>query len=137
MGLQVQGLAGTDLKPRVMYHWACRKDLQTFKEKDFPYWLSRNGRSTTDNDKLGVRARWAKQREFLNSVTISQAQTIVTELCDSHAWEQWQRDGSLCVKPIFSWLWEGITVNGHHEAGIGKEIDDEVEMYRHHLQDRN
>ena len=137
MGLQVQGWSNVELKPRVIHYWACRKDLSTLKEKEFPLWFSRNGRSTIDNDRLGVRARWAKQKDFLKSVTVRQAEVIVTELCGPHAWSQWQRDGNLCVQSMFAWLWEGITVNGRHEAGIGKEMDDEFSMYLHHLQDRN
>ncbi|MCJ1269402.1 hypothetical protein MMC22_009294 [Lobaria immixta] len=117
MGLQVQGWSNVELKPRVLHYWACRKDLSSLKEKELPVWFSRNGRSTIDNDRLGFRARWAKQKDFLKSVTVHQAEVIVTELCGPHAWS--------------------ITVDGHYEADIGKEMDDEFNLYLHHIQERN
>ncbi|MCJ1265821.1 hypothetical protein MMC22_005702 [Lobaria immixta] len=132
MGLQVQGWSNVELKPRVLHYWACRTNLSALKEHEFPIWFSRNGRPTIDNDKLGVRAQWAKQTDFLKSVTVHQAEVIVTELCGPLAWSQWQRDGNLCVQSMFAWLWEGITVNGHYEAGIGQEMDDEFNIVMYH-----
>jgi hypothetical protein len=42
------------------------------------------------------------------------------------------RDGNLIIKGMFTWLWEGVEVDGHLEGGIGDLIDQEFEMYSHH-----
>ena len=44
----------------------------------------------------------------------------------------WERDGNLVVY-VFGWLFEDLTVDGEHEEGITSLIDEEFEMYRHHL----
>lgn len=106
MGLQVQGWSGPALKPRVLQYWTSRDDLHILKEVDFPQWFSRKARNNVENDRLGVQARWPKQRNFLESITSSQACTIVTELGNSHTWEQWQQDGNLCINSMFDWLWK-------------------------------
>ncbi|MCJ1266008.1 hypothetical protein MMC22_005890 [Lobaria immixta] len=38
---------------------------------------------------------------------------------------------------MFSWLWEGITVDGHHEEGIQEQMDTESAVFLHHLRERN
>lgn len=38
---------------------------------------------------------------------------------------------------MFSWLWEGITVDGQHEEGIQEQIDTESAIFLHHLRERN
>ena len=38
---------------------------------------------------------------------------------------------------MFSWLWEGVTVQGVYEPGVGGLIDDEFDMYLHHQTEKN
>ena len=52
----------------------------------------------------------------------------MNDLCGRHAWNEWQRDGNLCVPNMFTWLWEGIIIDGHHEAGIGEEMTLEFDI---------
>lgn len=75
-----------------------------------------------------MHARWAQQTSFLITLTADRAEAIVNDLCGRHAWNEWQRDGNLCVPNMFTWLWEGIIIDGHHEAGIGEEMTLEFDI---------
>lgn len=61
----------------------------------------------------------------------------MAELAGPYAWSQWEKDGNLYVDKMFSWLWEGIIINGQHESGVEKEIDQECAIFLHHQQERN
>lgn len=46
-------------------------------------------------------------------------------------WQAWKKDRNM-VLDMFSWIWEGIHVDGQDEAGIGNSVDEELSMWEHH-----
>ena len=57
---------------------------------------------------------------------------IVDELAVPESLQKWYRTGNLIVPGMFRWLWEGMTVDGQHKAGVGGMIDEEFDVYLYH-----
>ena len=62
-----------------------------------------------------------------------QAKEIVGELAGTEAYKTWEETGNVAIEDSFSWPWKWIHTDTESESGIGQLIDEEFEMYQHHL----
>ena len=135
LGLKGNGTRD-DQRDRIQEYWQARSDVRMFKAREST-WFCLDARQPVPNDALGVQQFFALAIEFLHPLTMAIRETVVTELAGPGAWEEWELTGNLCVNGMFSWLWEGITVEGHHEPGVQDLIDMESAVFLHHLRERN
>lgn len=63
---------------------------------------------------------------------------MVTQIARTNdAWTTWETTGNLIVYDMFSWLFDGVTIDGKLERGIKDLIDEEFNMYLHHQREVN
>jgi hypothetical protein len=74
--------------------------------------------------------------DLLNVISQDRKMVIVSEVSKG-GWEEWSVGGNNIADGMFTWLWDGITLQGQHEPGIGDLIDQEFDMYMHHQCERN
>lgn len=70
-------------------------------------------------------------------VTEDIAHNIVEQFAGGEAWTFWKDVGSLDIRGLFGWLWDGVSFEGTFEPGIGGLIYEEFEMYLYYQQNRN
>ena len=73
----------------------------------------------------------------MQSLSDARAKATVDEIGGEGAWAHWAEDGNLLVQNMFRWLWDGITVDEVHEAGVGGLIAEEFDLYIYHQRERN
>ena len=79
----------------------------------------------SEDDRVNKDIRRAQQ------LLEDQACNILNECCEGGA-DRWDKEGTLTIPGMFSWLETGVTVDGHYERGVKHLIDHEWSMYLHH-----
>lgn len=95
-------------------------------------WFCINDQPHVEDDDLGIYAYASQANLNVLQLFDAQAACIVNKIaCSSQAWTNWFTNGTLIIN-MFSWLWDGIDVDGVHKEGIGKQINEEFAMYSHY-----
>lgn len=135
LGLKTN-MARAPLRSHIQEYWLARRNLEAFKREHHVRFCL-DARPSVPNDELGVRRFPTLPIQALSPLTVAVRQMVVADLVGPHAWLEWENTGNLCVEGMFSWLWDGITVDGEREEGIGAEMDLESKAFLHHQQERN
>lgn len=136
-GLQVKSLDKEGCQKRVMECWTHRGGLAAFKARqETTNWWRFTGRGWTEADDHGVYAQRPVRRSLIMKVPQTRKEAIIDEICVG-GWLVWEETGNIIVRGMFSWIWEGLTVDGEHEPGVGSLIDTEFDLYLFHQCERN
>ena len=88
-------------------------------------------------DDLGVYQFNPIITKILVSIPPTRKQANVEELAGIGATNAWVRDGNLINDNFFTWLWEGVEIDGRVTPGVGDMMDLEFDMYNRHLREKN
>ncbi|CAM6002997.1 unnamed protein product [Sphagnum balticum] len=121
VGLRIKMLNEATLKSRLQFIHNNRLQLGKIKTDSEKYsWFRKSNRPPRPSDNLGPY-------KFQHSVGSPECdfdrERVLGWICGGVNVEEWGRDGTVALD-IFTWWWD---------TPIGKIMDDEFRMYRHHL----
>jgi hypothetical protein len=95
-----------------------RSKLAKLRQRN-PGWFRRSQRGVMAQDVLGIyRYEQVKEADF-----DFEAMQVFERFAGVGSWEEWQRDGTINIPGVFSYL---------EQAGLRGMIDEEFAIYRHH-----
>ncbi|MCJ1470831.1 hypothetical protein MMC07_009478, partial [Pseudocyphellaria aurata] len=132
-GLQTGALDEKELKRRLSCLWHTQGDLHTLQTSTGTYsWFRQSDRPAMPSDHLGV-AKHVPSISQPTGVSDLMVSVILAETTGlDYVSRVWEEDGNLVVTP-FTWLFVGVRFRGEYEGGIGELINQEFDMFRHHL----
>ena len=138
LGLRVNELRKEHLEHRIRICWEQRNRWEDLlNDRATCFWFRLSDRPWQEEDVRGVFAHEAIAMDFVKPVSPERAQAILQEFGGEGAWARWLQDGNLVLPDLFAWLWDGITLDGVTEPGIGDLIETEFDIYLHHQTTRN
>ena len=139
IGLQTKLIKRPELQSRLEIISRQSDSLDQLRSQESTHlWFRKADKPAQTDDDLGIYA--FRPATDINDIKVSDgtARAIVNDACGSiHAFDQWEADGNLIVRGMFSWLFDGVSAGGETETGVGPLIEDEFLMYAHHQREIN
>ncbi|MCJ1467746.1 hypothetical protein MMC07_006371, partial [Pseudocyphellaria aurata] len=90
------------------------------------------------DDALGFYQYPVQVSLALPEMTDNLAEAVVNHIAKTKdAWSTWTTTGNLIVNGMFTWLIDGVVIEGKHEPGIEDLINEEFNMYLFHQREVN
>lgn len=115
-----------------------RETLDNLRAEGNYHWFRKANRLSVEEDALGIYQYPTQTALTLPEMSNDLARAIVTQIAKTdNAWTTLETTGNLIVDGMFSWLFNGVDVDGKHEPGIEDLIDEAFKMYLHHRREVN
>lgn len=110
------------LLDNVTKYWKNRHHLDDLRAGPEHTMFRKGDRPEVPEDALGVYSFPTEQQLSLPIIDDATAWQLVAEVTNGpQAWKEWKEKGNL-IADVFSWLWEGVEVDGVWESGIGDRL---------------